>query len=444
MRPALVNGMTTFFEGAAGTGKTTALITAVRERVAERALAEHEAVLALTFMHGSRRRLASRLDDAPELRGRNECSTIDSFAWRTVVRWRSLAHALGFPHETIKETDYDNTCGVAAQLVEQDEVASWIRRSFPILVVDEMQDCRDQRLRLLQALTQAVESFVAADDFQDLNGKGEGPAVTWLRGNSVVVPLTVNHRTDNKALLDAAAAVRAGESVLSNGQFRAFDAFNQNHAASSVACNLVWYWKEHPVVLSPNRPATSTFVRQTCERLAAKPLTPKPLKRRPVGPFNIVWEEDARRLKDALLAALGLPEQGGDPLTAAVIGDEQPALRFVGRRMAHYCRLYHVDAVPADVVRQYVEQSVQSTRAHARQQQANHGVRAMTIHQAKNREFESVIVLWPYEVGGSEERQRRLLYNSITRAKSRVTILVQSPSPKNRRSLQPPFSIETS
>ena len=28
------------------------------------------------------------------------------------------------------------------------------------------------------------------------------------------------------------------------------------------------------------------------------------------------------------------------------------------------------------------------------------GVRAMTIHQAKNREFHSVIVLWPYEVAG--------------------------------------------
>jgi len=31
----------------------------------------------------------------------------------------------------------------------------------------------------------------------------------------------------------------------------------------------------------------------------------------------------------------------------------------------------------------------------------------MTIHQAKNREFGSVIVLWPYEVAGSGERRRR-------------------------------------
>lgn len=59
----------------------------------------------------------------------------------------------------------------------------------------------------------------------------------------------------------------------------------------------------------------------------------------------------------------------------------------------------------------------------------------MTIHQAKNREFHSVIVLWPYEVAGNIDRRRRLLYNAVTRAKHRVLIVVQSPSRLN----QPPF-----
>ena len=52
----------------------------------------------------------------------------------------------------------------------------------------------------------------------------------------------------------------------------------------------------------------------------------------------------------------------------------------------------------------------------------------MTIHQAKNREFHSVIALWPYEVVGTVERQRRLLYNAITRAKCRVLVVVQNPA----------------
>ena len=59
----------------------------------------------------------------------------------------------------------------------------------------------------------------------------------------------------------------------------------------------------------------------------------------------------------------------------------------------------------------------------------------MTIHQAKNREFHSVIVLWPYEVAGNIERQRRLLYNAITRAKNRVLVVVQDPNRLGR----PPF-----
>ena len=59
----------------------------------------------------------------------------------------------------------------------------------------------------------------------------------------------------------------------------------------------------------------------------------------------------------------------------------------------------------------------------------------MTVHQAKNREFHSVIVLWPYEVTGTKERQRRLLYNAITRAKYRALVVVQNPN----RLDHPPF-----
>jgi len=50
---------------------------------------------------------------------------------------------------------------------------------------------------------------------------------------------------------------------------------------------------------------------------------------------------------------------------------------------------------------------------------------AMTIHQAKNGEFDRVIVLWPYEVTGTEERMRRLAYNAITRAKHEAVVVVQ-------------------
>ncbi|MGJ0392698.1 MAG: ATP-binding domain-containing protein [Methylocystis sp.] len=52
----------------------------------------------------------------------------------------------------------------------------------------------------------------------------------------------------------------------------------------------------------------------------------------------------------------------------------------------------------------------------------------MTIHQAKNREFDHVVVFWTYQVSGDEEQQRRLLYNAITRARKSCLIILQDPS----------------
>lgn len=59
----------------------------------------------------------------------------------------------------------------------------------------------------------------------------------------------------------------------------------------------------------------------------------------------------------------------------------------------------------------------------------------MSVHGAKNREFEHVVVLWPLAVAGDDEHKRRLLYNAITRAKSDCLVLVQLKQQLD----QPPF-----
>ena len=56
----------------------------------------------------------------------------------------------------------------------------------------------------------------------------------------------------------------------------------------------------------------------------------------------------------------------------------------------------------------------------------NHDFVAMTVQQAKNREFEGVFVLWPYQIGGDAEHKRRLLYNAVTRARRWCTVVVQN------------------
>jgi superfamily I DNA/RNA helicase len=51
-----------FIEGGAGTGKTTTVIARLGQLVAKSPLGAHQRVLALTKMHGSRRRVRDRLD----------------------------------------------------------------------------------------------------------------------------------------------------------------------------------------------------------------------------------------------------------------------------------------------------------------------------------------------------------------------------------------------
>jgi superfamily I DNA/RNA helicase len=60
---------------------------------------------------------------------------------------------------------------------------------------------------------------------------------------------------------------------------------------------------------------------------------------------------------------------------------------------------------------------------------------AMTIQQAKNREFDHVIVIWPYTIPDDDEQKRRLLYNAITRAQRSCLVLVQAEELLNA----PPF-----
>ena len=167
-------------------------------------------VLALTFMHGSRRRLEERLGQLQALKGRTECSTIDSFAWHLVRRWLSLAAALGFAD--IKPDQYERVCDAAGALLRIKEVCGWVAATFPVLLVDEAQDMTENRLRLVQGLANRLEVFAAADEFQCLTEDlRPNPACAWLAQVCPVEELIQPRRTNIAELLDAAAAIRKGQ-----------------------------------------------------------------------------------------------------------------------------------------------------------------------------------------------------------------------------------------
>jgi hypothetical protein len=70
------------------------------------------------------------------------------------------------------------------------------------------------------------------------------------------------------------------------------------------------------------------------------------------------------------------------------------------------------------------EKKASTHRAFGRQK--HHGIPVMSIHAAKNRQFRNVIILWPPGVQGSDDHQRRLLYNAITRAEHEATVFVRT------------------
>lgn len=83
-----------YFEGLAGSGKTFQLTESLKLFLKSHPLQEDEAILGITYMHGSRRRMHARLAEIAELRGRYVACTVDSVARNLVCRWRSLARVL--------------------------------------------------------------------------------------------------------------------------------------------------------------------------------------------------------------------------------------------------------------------------------------------------------------------------------------------------------------
>jgi len=170
----------TAFEGPAGSGKTTRLMDQLGQELARAHLAAYQRVLALTFMHGARRRLDSRLRAVPRLEGRFLAMTIDSFAGRLVRRWRHLATDLG--HALPDEEDYEATCEVAAALLARPAVKTWVALSYPFIVVDEAQDLSIARSSMVSCASTSCHVLLAADEFQGLDpARRPMPIAAWLR-----------------------------------------------------------------------------------------------------------------------------------------------------------------------------------------------------------------------------------------------------------------------
>jgi UvrD-like helicase C-terminal domain/UvrD/REP helicase N-terminal domain len=369
-------------------------------------------------MHGARRRLHDKLRGIEALKGRLHCVTVDSFAQRLVGRWRSLARTLDV--SALRPDQYDEWCDAAGCLLEQQDVAAWVAASFPIVLVDEAQDLKPQRLRMISALAGPAKLMVAADDFQCLDQSlRPSPCVTWLHQTCVPIELTQVHRTSVSGLLTAAAALRAGKAPAEGRGFRILAAKGPGMAAVYLANAIAWRRGGAVAVITPAM--KGGFAQGVIARVGKKPLGAKQN-----GPYTIRWERSEEDEADTLLAGFHL-ESGATLAEAIAALHKLPASGIVRDVIGWARRQAYAGGVTsftgADVAA-VVRRHVALRRQHGGIEQAIFA--AMTVQQAKNREFEGVVVLWPYQVGGDIEHKRRLLYNAITRARRWCTIILQN------------------
>lgn len=289
------------------------------------------------------------------------------------------------------------------------------------MLVDEGQDFKPARLRMLKALVGTVHALIAADEFQCLDQElRPNPLVAWLQQDAEPERLVQVRRTNAPGLLAAAAAIRAGNAPANGAGFKLLPPGASVPLATTLLANAI-AWRQGGDVAVITPALQGGFATSVIARLALGPCG-----RHNNGPYTVHWEGNDRDEAQAIIAGLELAAYAPAAATCAALramprnGPVRATLSWVENQV-HACGR-------VSFTRAETEAAIARQVSLRRQQGggASHQLTAMTVQQAKNREFEGVVVIWPYQVGGDAEHKRRLLYNAITRAKRWCHIIVQS------------------
>ena len=247
------------------------------------------------------------------------------------------------------------------------------------------------------------------------------PILAWLQCVCAPVTLTKCRRTDDADLLAAARAVRDGQAVNRNG--RRFKVVltpgRPNLAATYVANFIAWSGGGRVAVLTPSRRGgfVDDIVDLVCTRSLGKQQS---------GPYQIVWESGDESERRDLRQILAIPDRCSIPDALAALRAHAgvPVVKAATEWIARRKRVLGVDEITADEVHRQIDRTLAMRRRYGAATRPEFV--AMTIQQAKNREFEHVVVIWPYTIPNDNEQKRRLLYNAITRARRSCLVLVQA------------------
>jgi superfamily I DNA/RNA helicase len=146
-----------------------------------------------------------------------------------------------------------------------------------------------------------------------------------------------------------------------------------------------------------------------------------------VPPLPLHWEPRAEQEAQEIIARMNLSDDVDHrTLRERTLAIPEPPV-WVADFIRAMERVVHVTGRQVWTRREIADLIERKARLHSAYGfQRRRGIPIMTIHGAKNRQFDHVVVLWPPGVVGEPDDLRRLLYNAVTRAELRCTIFVQS------------------
>jgi superfamily I DNA/RNA helicase len=281
-------------------------------------------------------------------------------------------------------------------------VANDLNNTYPVIAVDEFQDCVGAQLEFVQTLHKQCHPLILAGDaFQSLEANEQ--AIDWALDLVTPIDLNTEHRFHNNDIVDAAHALRSNSPLLNDSPLLCIKGSFAIAVYESMYCKPV-------TLLSPIKNSLKTFLKQVADQSKKK--------KRAVPMWNRASSD--RSIVDEIIAILTSqssyqPEQHAASQLAPIVQ------RMVMRQSAYR-------ALPANdesLIEHCATTTVHNARVYSRPTLAR---QAMTIHSAKNQEFPEVHVVW--HVKGlpkkqySEEHKRRLLYNAITRAVTTCKLIV--------------------
>ncbi|MDE2104864.1 MAG: ATP-binding domain-containing protein [Patescibacteria group bacterium] len=192
--------------------------------------------------------------------------------------------------------------------------------------------------------------------------------------------------------------------------------------------NLHWYGGGKRVAVIT--PTLGAFAKKTVE-WASKNRTKKGS-----GPYSILWEESEAKASASFLSKIALQDVNDIPSIITLLTDAGDFR--VSRDICDWMDKQRRTRAKINFSKDEIKYAIEQCFARRRMAGKGYGSgwSGMTVHGAKNREFENVVVLWPAAISGSDDQKRRLLYNAVTRAKDRCLVLVEAQESLN----QAPFA----